>query len=256
MQSNRARGQRLRQPAAYSAADAGSLGWVIVETLPNAAEVAVAVAEHVEQSLQNLGGASTLGLAGGSTPRAAYAALRDREIAWEDVTMWLGDERWVAHHHPESNVGMVRGALVDHVHGQLLAPNHGIGDPHTAAAAYETSLAAAFIDRGAGKAPDIVLLGIGDDGHTASLFPGTAAVEETDSGYVANWVATKEAWRLTATIPLLVSAGELVFIATGAGKAGIVREILVDAAPYPAQQVAAGADNVVWYLDAAAAAAL
>ena len=185
-----------------------------------------------------------------------YAELAARDVAWEDITMWLGDERWVAHDHPESNVGMVRAALVDAVNGHLLAPNHGIGDPHTAASAYETALASAFVDRGYGKAPDVVLLGIGDDGHTASLFPGTVALESVHLGYVANWVESKEAWRLTATLPLLWSANELVFIVTGEGKAEVLKEMLIDGIAHPAQRAAENAVAVTWFIDTAAAALL
>jgi 6-phosphogluconolactonase len=223
--------------------------------LNNPQDVAAAAADHIAGAIQRLGPA-TLGLAGGGTPKATYAQLTTRDVAWEDVTMWLGDERWVAHHHPESNVGMVRGELVDRVNGQLLAPNHGIGDPHAAAAAYETALDSAFIDRGDGPAADIVLLGMGDDGHTASLFPGSGALEEFERDYVANWVEAKDSWRLTATFPLLWAAGEIVFIVTGAGKASVLREIIVDGVPYPAQKVAEGSRTVTWFLDSAAASQL
>jgi len=229
---------------------------VIVRTLPTPEDVAREVAQHIESALVAIGGPATLGLAGGGTPQATYAELTGRAIAWEDVTMWLGDERWVAHHHPESNVGMVRGCLVDRVNGQLLAPNHGIGDPAAAAAAYQTALQSAFVDRGSGPAPDIVLLGIGDDGHTASLFPETSALENFSDSYVANWVEPMDAWRLTATLPLLWAAAELVFIVTGAAKSTVLREIIVDKIPHPAQRVAAGARQVTWYIDEAAGSEL
>jgi 6-phosphogluconolactonase len=229
---------------------------VIVHVFPTPNDVAVKAADHVAHELAAIEGAATLGLAGGGTPRALYAELITREIAWEDVTMWLGDERWVAHHHPESNVGLARATLVNKVNGNLLAPNHGIGDPVAAAAAYESVLSSAFVERGFGPAPDIVLLGLGDDGHTASLFPGTSALDNSTNCYVANWVDSKEAWRLTATLPLLWSASELVFIVTGAAKAPIVKEIISGVAPYPARQVAASARKVTWFLDAAAAALL
>ena len=213
-------------------------------------------ADHIAQLLQEIAGPATLGLAGGSTPRATYAALATRDVAWDQVTMWLGDERWVAHHHPQSNIGMVRETIVDQVNGRLLAPDYGIGDPTAVAAAYETALHSAFVDRGRGPAPDVVVLGLGADGHTASLFPGTTALDDFANHYVANWVASVEAWRLTATLPLLWSATELVFIVTGPAKAGVVKEIVTDAAPYPAQQVVASARRVTWFLDAAAAARL
>lgn len=227
-----------------------------VKVLPTPELVAAAAADHIERALADIAGPATLGLAGGSTPQATYGQLVDRDIAWEEVTMWLSDERWVAHHHPESNVGMVRGALVDRVHGQLLAPNHAIGDPHAAAAAYETALSSAFLDRGAGKAPDLVMLGIGDDGHTASLFPGTEALDELGQLYVANWVEAKEAWRLTATFSLLRSAAEIMFIVTGQGKAKVLKQILEDGIDYPAQRVASTARRATWFVDESAAGCL
>ncbi|NND04629.1 MAG: 6-phosphogluconolactonase, partial [Acidimicrobiia bacterium] len=133
---------------------------------------------------------------------------------------------------------------------------HGIGDPKAAAAAYETALGSAFVDRGFGKAPDLVLLGIGGDGHTASLFPGTVALESLHVGYLANWVEAKDAWRLTATLPLLWSAGELIFIVIGEGKAQVVKEILEDGVPHPAQRAAENAVAATWFLDEAAASML
>ncbi len=234
----------------------GSLQRMTVRQLPTPSDVARQCADYIANALRGFDGPATLGLAGGGTPAATYAELASRDVAWEDITMWLGDERWVAHHHPESNVGMVRGELVDRVHGQLLAPNHGIGDPATAAAAYEAAIDAAFIDRGYGPAPDVVLLGMGDDGHTASLFPGTAALNDFGNRYVANWVEAKDSWRLTATLPLLWAAAEIIFIVTGEAKASILREILVDGTAYPAQQVAASARKVTWFLDAAEASEL
>lgn len=229
---------------------------VPIQVGPTPDDVAEIAADHIAQLLQEIAGSATLGLAGGGTPRATYAALARRDVAWDEVTMWLGDERWVAHHHPQSNIGMVRAAIVDRVNGRFLAPDHGIGDPTAAAAAYETALYSTFVDRGRGPAPDVVVLGLGEDGHTASLFPGTTALDDFTNRYVANWVESKEAWRLTATLPLLWSATDLVFIVTGAAKAGIIKEIVTDAAPYPAQQVVASARRVTWFLDAAAAARL
>ncbi len=227
-----------------------------IQVRSDTASAAAALADHVTSALGAIEGPSTLGLAGGRTPRAAYAELTRRRISWAHTTMWLGDERWVAYHHPESNVGMVRAELVDKVRGHLIAPNHAIGDPRTAAAAYGTALRACFVNRGRGPAPDLVLLGMGSDGHTASLFPGTSALEESADIYTANWIEEKDAWRLTATLPLLWAAEELVFLVTGEGKATVVREVIAQGVPYPAQRAAAGARRVTWFLDEAAAAEL
>ena len=114
-----------------------------------------------------------------------------------------------------------------------------------------TAFAAAADER-----PDLVLLGMGDDGHTASLFPGTDALEVTDRSYVANWVAGKDTWRLTATFPLLWSAREIVFVVTGKAKAAMLARIIDQQEPLPAQRVAAGNPNTTWFLDEAAASLL
>ena len=165
--------------------------------------------------------------------------------------MWLGDERWVPHDHEESNTRMARSTLVDHVLATFLAPDTAFGDPAEAAAHDGDTLETAFPD---GR-PDLVLLGMGDDGHTASLFPGTDALT-ANGNYLATWVEQKATWRLTASMPLLSSARELVFLVSGAGKARVLAEIIDDDRPYPAQQVAAGAGNVHWMVDEAAAANL
>lgn len=197
----------------------------------------------------------TIGLAGGSTPRATYERLASMDVDWTGVTLWLGDERWVAADDPESNAGMVRRTLAVAA-ARLVAPDHELGDPHEAAAAYAATLEERFgVTDDAGR-PGLVLLGMGDDGHTASLFPGTAALDERRRSYVANWVERSGMWRLTATFPLLWAAREVCFIVTGAGKAGIVRRIVEGGEPFPAQQVAAEAAAVTWFLDAAAASQL
>ena len=98
-----------------------------------------------------------------------------------------------------------------------------------------------------------MILGIGTDGHTASLFPGTEALEETDRLYVANWVPDKEMWRLSATFRLLHHASQVMFLATGQAKAEVVAEILEAGTSYPARTVMEGAADVTWFLDRAAA---
>lgn len=218
---------------------------------PTAAHVAVTAADLIATEVA--AGASTIGLAGGSTPEAAYRLLPERDIDWSAVTLWMTDERWVPVDHPESNAGMAKRTFVDAVGARLLLADHAADHPAGAASAYEAELFAAF---GEGRKPGLVLLGIGDDGHTASLFPGTHALELTRSGYVANWVPSKDAWRLTATMPLLWQAEHVVFLATGEGKARVVTQILDRGVGYPAQRVAAGAPKVTWILDGPAAADL
>ncbi len=226
----------------------------MITVYETADEVADAVAEHVDDFVATHS-PTTVALAGGSTPAATYERLAARTIDWDGVTLWLGDERWVADDHPDSNTGMVRRTLGDAAR-QLIAPDFSLGDPTAAAAAYASRLDEQFAADGDGGRPGLVLLGMGDDGHTASLFPGTDALDEAHRSYVANWVADKGAWRLTATLPVLCAARRIIFIVTGSAKAATIKRILEDAEPFPAQRVAAGAEDVLWCLDAAAASHL
>lgn len=198
---------------------------------------------------------SSIGLAGGSTPEATYERLAVADVAWDRTTLWLNDERWVPEDHPDSNAGMVRRAL--RAGGsRLVAPDHGIGDPHEAAAAYERTVTAVFAGADPQGRPGLVLLGIGEDGHTASLFPDSGALEVMDRTYVAVWVAHLEAWRLTATFRLLLAARHVWFLVTGEAKAPALARVLNHGEPLPAQRVAVGAGSVTWFLDAAAASML
>jgi len=131
------------------------------------------------------------------------------------------------------------------------SPDTTLANPDEAAAAYDRLLAAEFDD-----GPDIVLLGVDADGHTASLFPETEALAVDDPAYVANWVDHLGTWRLTASVPLLQQSSQILYLVSGQGKAEAVRRILVEKEPLPARVVAGGAANVTWLLDAAAAALL
>jgi 6-phosphogluconolactonase len=224
---------------------------VIVE--PDAAAVASTAAELVREEL-SIPGPATLGLAGGRTPAATYRLLAGGNIDWERIGLWLSDERWVPADHPDSNALMARQTLGPDAVNRLLVPAFDLGQPNKAAAAYGRELENTFA--ATGGVPGTVLLGIGADGHTASLFPGTAALTVEDRLYVANHVSRLGAWRLSATVPLLASARHLVFLATGGDKAEVVAEVLDKAVPYPARLVAERAAEVTWILDANAASGL
>ncbi|MDJ0952292.1 MAG: 6-phosphogluconolactonase [Acidimicrobiia bacterium] len=223
-----------------------------VHIFPDPEALATATANHIADVVAEADRMITLGLAGGGTPAATYQKLAGGSLDWSKVVMWLGDERWVPHDHAESNTRMARETLVDPVLGRFLAPNTAFGAPEDAAADYSQTLNDVFHQ---GR-PDLVLLGIGDDGHTASLFPGTDALEAESGVYLASWVEQKNTWRLTASMPLLWSAREIVFLVQGQSKAQILSQIVDDGDPYPAQRVAQGADNVRWMVDAAAAGRL
>lgn len=197
----------------------------------------------------------TIGLAGGTTPRLAYERLRRHRIPWDRAHAWVTDERAVPLAHPDSNSGMIRNALFDHVPGTF-HPVPWVDDATAAATAtaYEAELER-FLPQGpGGMQPGLVVLGVGDDGHTASLFPGTAALDETRRGFVANWVPQLAAWRLTATLPLLIAARRTVFLVSGAHKAEIVAEVLEGDTDLPAAVVSRESRDAVWLLDREAAA--
>jgi 6-phosphogluconolactonase len=131
-------------------------------------------------------------------------------------------------------------------------------DPHEVAVRYEQTLLNLLPAVNEFPHPDVVLLGIGPDGHTASLFPGTAALEVDDRWFVANWVTEKNTWRLTATLPLLHAARDIIFLASGRDKAPALARILTsDKSPIlPARRVMDGAATVTWIVDRSAAADL
>lgn len=220
-----------------------------IDVHANADDLAEAAAARLAELLAAI--PMTFGLAGGSTPTPTYRILRDQPLPWEHVTCWLPDERWVPPEDPASNALMARRQLTDHVPAQLIAPDTTLADPTEAAAAYQRLLEAEF-DSG----PDVVLLGVGTDGHTASLFPATSALEEQGPGYVSNWVDELGTWRLTATAPLLQASDQILYLVSGAAKADVMRRILVDEEPLPARVVAEGAGDVTWLLDAEAATEL
>ena len=212
---------------------------------------ATAVARSLANAAAQHDGPVSLFLSGGSTPRITYTRLVDQDVDWSRVHVFLGDERWVDNDHQDSNARMAREAFIEDIEATFhVLPTH-FESPHEAADHYEETLAELFGSEQFHA--DLVILGLGTDGHTASLFPGTEALEEEDRLYVANWVPDKEMWRLSATFRLLHHASEVMFLATGNAKAEVVAEILEGDAPYPARTAMEGADRVTWFLDRAAA---
>jgi len=224
-------------------------------------QVAAAAADAIAEAFSKHGERMNLGLAGGSTPLSSYRNLTRLSLPWERVDAWFTDERWVPLDHPDSNARAAREALFDYVPATLHPAPFDEWTPDEAAADYENTLRQVL---GSGEAkgaaaaiePNLVILGMGEDGHTASLYPDTSALGEQERLYVAAWVPQRSAWRLTATIPFLQTARQLFFLVTGEHKAEAVAAVLEDEEPLPAGLVAAGANDVTWFLDEAAAAGI
>jgi 6-phosphogluconolactonase len=215
--------------------------------------LAEAAAQEIEAWLRLTGPGASIGLAGGSTPRATYERLRDVRLPWSEVAGWMTDERFVPVDHPDSNARMAREALFDHVPATLYDVS-SIDDPTAAAEEYERRLGEILDREPAGLKPGLVLLGVGEDGHTASLFPGTEALHVADRDYVANWLPDREEWRLTATLGLLTRARRTMLLVSGEHKAEVIAEILEGSSALPAAMVGERSKDAVWLLDQGAAA--
>lgn len=206
-------------------------------------------------------GRFTLALAGGSTPQALYTLLARppyaARIDWERTIVAFGDERCVPPDHPQSNYRMAHTALLAHVplpSAQILRMEGELA-PAQAAERYEAALRAAFPDQPWPRF-DLIVLGLGDDGHTASLFPGTAALHERERWVVANYVPQLATWRLTLTAPAINAASQIAFLVAGANKAQTLRAVAHG--PYqperlPAQAIRPQDGALTWLVDAAAA---
>lgn len=203
-------------------------------------------------------GRFAVALAGGSTPEASYEALaRDYadKLDWSRLHVFFGDERTVPPHHEDSNYRMAQRTLLSHVTVGSVHRMRGELPPGEAAAAYEDELRE-FFEPSEVPGFDLILLGIGEDGHTASLFPETAALDVTDRWVVANPVLKLETMRLTLTIPVINAAKAVTFLVAGESKAGTLREILegdVDPRAYPAKFIRPESGELTWMVDRAAA---
>jgi len=204
-------------------------------------------------------------LAGGETPRATYARLalppfRER-VDWRHTWVFFGDERAVPPDHAGSNYGMAHEALLSKVPipaAQVLRIRGEAEDLEVAAAEYARALSEAFgTRRGALPRFDLVLLGLGVDGHTASLFPDSPVVREVFRAVAAVHVAAASIpQRLTLTLPVFNAAARVVFLVAGAEKAKVVKAVLGERATLPAAMVRPADGELVWLIDRAAAAQL
>jgi 6-phosphogluconolactonase len=194
-----------------------------------------------------------IALSGGNTPAPIYAriAAEARDFSWDSVRFTFGDERCVPPDDPQSNFRMARENLFvpAAVPETSIMRMRGEIDPQIAAQEYEDELNALAAKRGEPTYQhDLILLGLGDDGHTASLFPGTAAVDETSRRVVANFVPKLNAWRLTFTFPLIDHARHILFLVGASKSAQLIERVLGGDRQFPAARVNPIAGDVTWMI--------
>jgi 6-phosphogluconolactonase len=209
-------------------------------------------------------GRYTVALSGGSTPRGLHQQLAtafSNQLPWEKVFFFWGDERHVPPDFPESNFRMAKETLLSKlpIPEQNIFRMHGeLPDAEQAAARYQEVLRD-FFKPAAREFPrlDFNLLGMGPDGHTASLFPGTKGLEENQRWVIGNWVPQHDTWRITLTYPVINSSRVVMFLISGESKAEMVRKALKDpAANLPCQGIRPTSGDLMWYLDKGAGAKL
>jgi 6-phosphogluconolactonase len=233
-------------------------------------ELARAAAEEIAKSAEEAiaaRGRFTIALSGGDTPKPVYRLLaQEPRIEWDRVHVFWGDDRHVPPDHPESNFGMAMDTLLskvpiplDNVHRMRTEKP----DAERVAEEYAWTLRSAFdLDEGQWPRFDLVLMGIGEDGHTASLFPGSEAVRERSRLVIAPWVSSLGTFRITLTAPVFNHAALALFLVSGEKKAEALRAVLAgvegDFQPdrFPAQIVRPEEGKLLWLVDRAAARCL
>jgi 6-phosphogluconolactonase len=231
--------------------DVNSLNRAAVNEIAVAAETAIS--EHSR---------FTIALSGGNTPRGVYSMLAEKRdtFPWAKTFFFFGDERSVAPDHPDSNYRMAKEALFS----KAPVPEQNVFrvpaelGAEKAADKYQATLRE-FFKAQSDQWPrfDLILLGIGDEGHTASLFPDSAALAETSRLVAPNWIEKLKTNRITFTFPLINSAAETMFLVAGPGKAEIVKNVfLSEREIYPVQRVRPARGRLLWIVDQAAASLL
>ena len=227
----------------------------MVEIFENSEELARAAAEYfVAQNPE------TVALSGGSTPKLMFQILAKEfldEMPWSRMQFFWSDERHVPPDHAESNYRMADEALLSHV--PVVAENlHRVHseNPDAAATASEYEQTIRDVTKQTLPRLDLIFLGLGTDGHTASIFPGSEVLNETTRLVAAPYVEKFKSYRITMTLPLLNNAASIVFLVSGAEKAQIVKEIFEGKNRYPAQAVKPTQGELIWMLDKEAASLL
>lgn len=240
-----------------------------IRTLSTPQELSAAAAEEVVHAANEAvaqHGRFTIALSGGSTPKNLFNLLATNartSMPWDQTFFFWGDERHVPPTDPDSNYRMANEAMLSKIPVpaanvfRIAAENP---DAEAAAQAYEQTLRKFFsLESGVFPVFDLVLLGMGPDGHTASLFPGTAALHEKSRLVVANWVEKLKTHRITLTLPVLNAARCVAFLVSGTDKATALHEVLEGNSPaeqHPAKLVRPSNGKLIWLLDRAAASGL
>jgi 6-phosphogluconolactonase len=194
-----------------------------------------------------------IALSGGNTPRPIYErlAIIGRDLPWESIRITFGDERCVPPDDSQSNFRMAREALFipAAIPEKSIMRMRGEIDPQRAAQEYENQLDLLAAQRGEQiYQHDLILLGLGDDGHTASLFPGTAGLEERERRVIANFVPKFSSWRLTFTFPLINRARQICFLVNATKNMELIERVLQGDAQLPASRVEPTAGDVTWII--------
>ena len=224
----------------------------IIRTTNLTADAAAFILRQARQALAERG-EFRLGLSGGNTPRPIYTEFgrMAHDLPWERVRFTFGDERCVPPGDPASNYRMVREALFAPyaVPEKSILRMRGEIDPQLAAQEYEDALALVATQHGEPiYRHDLLLLGMGTDGHTASLFPGTAALEEQIRRVVANFVPNLNSWRLTMTFPLLNQSRQVLFLVKSDKDPRILQRVLAGDAEFPASRVNPPHGQLSWMI--------
>ena len=190
-----------------------------------------------------------LGLSGGNTPRPVYQALSLMECRWQKWIVTFGDERCVAPDDSDSNYRMASESFLLVTSPGEVFRIKGEIPPEEAASDYETALGHYAKKFGEKRyCHDLILLGLGDDGHTASLFPGTAALEERERNVVSNFVPKFKCHRITFTYPLINAARRVAFLVNDPKKKGIIDKVLGGNSGLPAERVQPEKGELIWFL--------
>jgi 6-phosphogluconolactonase len=238
---------------------------IVCKDIPELSAQAAAEFVRLANERSATAGRFAVALSGGSTPRALYSLLAGAEfqsqVPWDRVHFFWGDERCVPPDHPDSNYRMAFETLLS----KAPVPEENIHRieaelvPEIAAARYEKAIRDFFsLADSAWPAFDLVILGLGDDGHTASLFPGSEALNERHRLVVAAYNEKLKSHRVTLTLPVLNRAANIFFLVAGASKTAILRDVLQreSSKNLPAQQIDPPNGRLIWFVDQAAAASL